>query len=336
MIESQVAYVLDALRHMDAHGADTVRGPRARRGRLQRRDRRAHGGHGLEHRLRELVPRRDRPQRDAVAGLDVALPPADRAASTRPSSSSSPRARRRRAGDGVSARVLITGAAGGIGSAAMAELRSRGATRRRARPRGRRGADVLACDVRDQARSTRAVAEAIERLGGLDVLINNAGLGAPQSAGKRARRRRAGGARGQPDRPVARDRRRAARAARVARARGQRRLRARPPRGPVRDRVLHEQARAGRLLRRAAARARRRDHRDHRLPRLHPHRHPRRVEGERRRARGRGARPSRSRTRRGRSRARRSGARCATSRRRARARSSTSSPAARRGGCSTR
>ena len=29
------------------------------------------------------------------------------------------------------------------------------------------------------------MAEAIERLGGLDVLINNAGLGIPQSAGRR-------------------------------------------------------------------------------------------------------------------------------------------------------
>ena len=54
-------------------------GPRGRRRALQRRPRRAHAGHGLEHRLRELVPRRDRPQRDAVAGLDLALPPAHRA-----------------------------------------------------------------------------------------------------------------------------------------------------------------------------------------------------------------------------------------------------------------
>jgi NAD(P)-dependent dehydrogenase (short-subunit alcohol dehydrogenase family) len=79
-------------------------------------------------------------------------------------------------------RVIVTGAAGGIGSATTAELR-------------RRGADVVgldvvvadgvvACDVRDQASVDAAVAEAIERLGGgLDVLINNAGLGTPQSAG---------------------------------------------------------------------------------------------------------------------------------------------------------
>ena len=51
-----------------------------RRGRaLQRRPRRAHAGHGLEHGLRELVPRRDGAQRDAVARLDLALPPAHRA-----------------------------------------------------------------------------------------------------------------------------------------------------------------------------------------------------------------------------------------------------------------
>jgi NAD(P)-dependent dehydrogenase (short-subunit alcohol dehydrogenase family) len=38
------------------------------------------------------------------------------------------------------------------------------------------GPDVIACDVRDQASVDRAVAEAIARLGGLDVLINNAGV----------------------------------------------------------------------------------------------------------------------------------------------------------------
>jgi NAD(P)-dependent dehydrogenase (short-subunit alcohol dehydrogenase family) len=78
-------------------------------------------------------------------------------------------------------RILITGAAGGIGSAASAELRRHGA-----RVVGldlHEGPDILACDVRDQAAVGRTVAAAIDRLGGLDVLINNAGIGLPQSAG---------------------------------------------------------------------------------------------------------------------------------------------------------
>jgi NAD(P)-dependent dehydrogenase (short-subunit alcohol dehydrogenase family) len=78
-------------------------------------------------------------------------------------------------------RVLLTGAAGGIGSAAAAELRAQGA-----RVIGldlEAGEDIIACDVRDQASVDAAVAEAVERLGGLDVLVNNAGIGTPQSAG---------------------------------------------------------------------------------------------------------------------------------------------------------
>ncbi len=72
-------------------------------------------------------------------------------------------------------RILITGAAGGIGSATVAALAGHDVV----------GLDVGDCDVRDQASVDAAVAGAIARLGGLDVLINCAGLGTPQSAGGR-------------------------------------------------------------------------------------------------------------------------------------------------------
>jgi NAD(P)-dependent dehydrogenase (short-subunit alcohol dehydrogenase family) len=80
-------------------------------------------------------------------------------------------------------RMLITGALGGIGTAAVAELKAQGA-----QVVGLdllAGDGVLACDVRDQESVDRSVAEAVAWLGGLDVLINNAGIGTPQSAGQR-------------------------------------------------------------------------------------------------------------------------------------------------------
>ncbi len=83
----------------------------------------------------------------------------------------------------MSRRILITGTASGIGAAAAAELRSRGA-RVLGLDLSAPDEQTLACDVRDQDSVARSVAEATQRLGGLDVLINNAGVGMSQSAGE--------------------------------------------------------------------------------------------------------------------------------------------------------
>jgi NAD(P)-dependent dehydrogenase (short-subunit alcohol dehydrogenase family) len=81
-------------------------------------------------------------------------------------------------------RVLITGAASGIGAAAAEEMRRRGARVVGLDLEADPDRDIIACDVTDEAAVPRAVARAVDRLGGLDVLINNAGLGTPQSAGQ--------------------------------------------------------------------------------------------------------------------------------------------------------
>src|SRR6476661_7657540 len=80
-------------------------------------------------------------------------------------------------------RVIITGAAGGIGSATATALRARGA-----QVVGldlTAGDDIIACDVTDQASVDAAVSDAQQRLGGIDVVVNCAGIGDPQSAGER-------------------------------------------------------------------------------------------------------------------------------------------------------
>ncbi len=86
--------------------------------------------------------------------------------------------------------VLLTGASGGIGRATAELLASEGANltlfARRVAPleslrsaiESRGGAAIaVAGDVRNPADAERAVAEAVRRFGGLDALVNNAGIG---------------------------------------------------------------------------------------------------------------------------------------------------------------
>jgi len=85
----------------------------------------------------------------------------------------------------VSRRALVTGASGAFGTALREELRGRGWTVAGLDLKPDPGdPEVLACDVTDDEAVPAAVAEAIERLGGIDVLVNNAGIGGPASAGE--------------------------------------------------------------------------------------------------------------------------------------------------------
>ena len=155
------------------------------------------------------------PQHDAVAGLLLPLPP--RAAPLR---SSRARARAGRAAGAATSRWRHDPRA----DHRRGERDRAGDGRRCARADGARwrawtssaGDDVIACDVRDQDSVDVAVAEAIERLGGLDVLVNCAGIGDPQSAGERPDADAAASARRQPARALARHGGRAAGAALLA------------------------------------------------------------------------------------------------------------------------
>lgn len=81
-------------------------------------------------------------------------------------------------------RVLITGASGTIGLELGRRLTAEGATvvGLDLAPRGDEPFEVFACDVTDDASAESATVAALDRLGGLDVLVNNAGIGGPAPA----------------------------------------------------------------------------------------------------------------------------------------------------------
>ena len=83
-------------------------------------------------------------------------------------------------------KVLVTGGTSGLGLAMASALASAGATVALTGRSGSRATSVAATlpgavglelDVRDEASVARAVEQAWSRLGGIDMLVNNAGIG---------------------------------------------------------------------------------------------------------------------------------------------------------------
>ncbi|MEV0397303.1 SDR family NAD(P)-dependent oxidoreductase [Polymorphospora rubra] len=81
-------------------------------------------------------------------------------------------------------RVVVTGAGGTFGRALTARLAAAGARVVGLDLHADTSGDVpvLACDLTDGDLVPRRVAEAVDRLGGLDLLVNNAGVGGPAPA----------------------------------------------------------------------------------------------------------------------------------------------------------
>jgi len=89
----------------------------------------------------------------------------------------------------MSSKILITGASGGFGSLTVKTLLSQGhkvaASMRNIGSKNKEiaeelsglGAHIVSMDVTDDNSVNNAVAESIDKLGGLDVVINNAGVG---------------------------------------------------------------------------------------------------------------------------------------------------------------
>jgi NAD(P)-dependent dehydrogenase (short-subunit alcohol dehydrogenase family) len=84
------------------------------------------------------------------------------------------------AGTHEGVRAIVTGGASGIGAAIVAALQDRGATVAvlDLQPSTADGVVSVTCDVSSDDSVRAAVTAAVDHLGGLDVLVNNAGIGA--------------------------------------------------------------------------------------------------------------------------------------------------------------
>ncbi|GIM82771.1 SDR family NAD(P)-dependent oxidoreductase [Salinispora arenicola] len=90
----------------------------------------------------------------------------------------------RRGRDLTGRRVLVTGALGTFGGHLCTALTRAGAqvVGLDLRPADETDAPVLGCDLTDPQAVPSAVSAAVDRLGGLDLLVNNAGVGGPAPA----------------------------------------------------------------------------------------------------------------------------------------------------------
>ncbi|TIC84803.1 SDR family NAD(P)-dependent oxidoreductase [Nocardioides sp. GY 10113] len=86
--------------------------------------------------------------------------------------------------DAAGQRILITGASGTIGRALGERLVRQGAivVGLDLAPTGDEPFETIACDITDDAAVEEGVGKALAALGGLDVLVNNAGIGGPAPA----------------------------------------------------------------------------------------------------------------------------------------------------------
>ena len=193
IIESQIAYVRDAIRTMNERGIASIEPTAGGHRRLEPQPAEADGPHRVDHRrLPELVPRRPRPQHHAVAQVHRGLPAPARVVRRRRLPGDPPEAAQ--GGGAVKTLddkvVVITGAGSGIGRALALNLARRGSllalsdvdeaglaeTVAQATRAGAIRVRSDRLDVADRDAFARYALDVVQEFGRVNVVINNAGV----------------------------------------------------------------------------------------------------------------------------------------------------------------